>query len=113
MFIIFWRGKGFLAPLFGILGFIILLVLTHFIPDNTQSKLITRICVFVSGAIAAGLCWRIGSKLNDPKQNRVVIDKQTGQEITLKRQHTFMFIPMQYYAFLWAAIFATGIFIQH
>jgi hypothetical protein len=35
---------------------------------------------------------------------RVVIDKQTGEELTLQPKHTFFFVPIQYWAVLLPAI---------
>jgi hypothetical protein len=35
---------------------------------------------------------------------RTVIDKQTGQEISLRRKHSLFFVPMEY----WGPIVAVG-----
>jgi hypothetical protein len=33
-----------------------------------------------------------------------VIDKATGQEITLNQRHTMFYVPMRYWAFFWAGV---------
>ena len=35
---------------------------------------------------------------------RTLIDKATGREFVLRREHSFMFVPMEYWTFILAAI---------
>jgi hypothetical protein len=57
------------------------------------------------GAIISGIIiWIVGNKLNSPAKDKVMIDKQTGQEVVLKPNHSFLFIKMQYWAFIVGAI---------
>jgi hypothetical protein len=50
-------------------------------------------------AIAAVPVWLLARHL-DARPGRVVIDKQSGQEITLRGAHDFFFIPLK----VWPAI---------
>ena len=48
--------------------------------------------------LSAAICWFLGSYLRK-RSDRIVIDKQTGKEIVINQsQHTFMFVPMHYWA---------------
>ena len=51
------------------------------------------------------LVWYVGRSLNK-KEARVVIDKKTGEEFTLKSEHSFVFISLQHWAYL---LFVLGI----
>lgn len=62
--------------------------------------------LLIGGIAGSALCWVWGNKLNAPDDDQVLIDKRTGEEIVLKNRHTFMFIPVQYFAFALLALFA-------
>jgi hypothetical protein len=47
--------------------------------------------------IAGAFVWKVGVRLNSTP-GRVVIDKETGQELTLRQHHSLFFVPMQYWA---------------
>jgi outer membrane lipoprotein SlyB len=49
----------------------------------------------VASAIAT---WIVGIRLNDPAQDRVLVDPQTGQRVVLRRRHSLFWIPMQWWA---------------
>ncbi len=106
-----WRGKGLLVPIFGFLGMTLVVALGRAVNDF-HSKLGSGLVVFACGLAAAIPCWLVGVKVNDPRRDRIVIDRETGQEIVLSVRHHFMFIPMQYYAFLYLAFFTFGAFNQ-
>ena len=94
MFII-WKGYGFLVPFIAvaIVG-VVSVVFWSLFPKT----------VFIGPCLgcflAAAAIWIIGNKFNSPAKNRVLIDKQTGQEILFKPDHSLFFIKMQYWAFL-------------
>ena len=51
------------------------------------------------------LVWCVGQSLSK-KEARVVIDKNTREEFTLKSEHSFFFISLHYWAYL---LFLLGI----
>lgn len=94
---IVWTGWGILVPFVGV--FVLAIVQFLFkgiLPLNMASAL--------AYAAAGAAIWFLGKKFNKDK-GRVVIDKETKQEIFLKgRRHTLFFIPFQYWAFVpWVA----------
>jgi len=99
---IIWSGFGFLAPLmwFGIL------ILTQFGidaamgPDTYTGNGWPKL---VAGVVAGIAIWFAGAGLNGGP-GKVFIDKETGKEVVHKKNHTFFFIPFQYWAFISVAI---------
>jgi len=60
--------------------------------------------ISVAMILAGVACWFLGQKLNG-KAPRVMIDKESGQEISMKEAaHSFFFIPVQF----WAPILIIG-----
>jgi hypothetical protein len=54
---------------------------------------------FVAFVLAAGMVWLLSDYI-EKRQARVVVDKQTGQEMTLRGTHHLFFVPLKY----WPAI---------
>ena len=94
-----WKGFGFLAPL--------IVFLAAFIGIGAGDSLGNKDLGFPVGIlIGAVIVYLIGIKLA-AKPGRVVIDKETNQEVELKSSHSFMWIPMP----IWGPIFGViGIF---
>ncbi len=58
----------------------------------------------VSLVVSAAACWSLGDYLRK-RNDRVVIDKQTGEEFVINQsRHTLFFIPMHW----WGAILLVG-----
>lgn len=68
--------------------------------DNVIGEQYRIASVLFGGAIAAGLTWWSGRKLNDPER-----PVDNGEEVAPSRRHTLLFIPIQYYAILVFAFF--------
>jgi len=104
---IIWSGFGFLAPAIAIFFLIMAEYVSEEITKNTefyqQHHSVGLLAMLISGIV----CWLIGNYLNK-KQGKVVIEKDTGKEVLLKPSHTFFFIPLRIYGFIWPII---GIFI--
>lgn len=89
---IVWSGKGFLS----VLVLLASIVLLAFVLPKEQGDIGFIISFFVAGLFS----WFMGKKLND-QEGRTVIDKETGQEMILKQDHSLFWIKMQY----WGPIF--------
>ncbi len=101
--LIIWKGAGIVVLLLGILVCLALNILCAAVfhqNDYFQNHLWAWVTsLWITGA----LCWPIGRYLH-AKPGRVLIDKATGQEITIKPEHHLMFIKVEYWAFIFLAI---------
>ena len=100
---IIWSGFGFLSPLIAFGCLVLAQVVTASATGNADAYGENRWVAFLASCIAGALCWGIGRWL-DRKQSKVVIEKETGRETVLKPSHTFFFIPLRIYAFIWPII---------
>jgi len=97
---IFFSGWGILfVPAMAIVGFVVAVVV------GATTGLDENVGFTVGGIVAAGLCWWLGTKLNDPSGDRVLVDKNSGKEVRIKSRHSLMFLPVQYWAFIIFAVF--------
>ena len=93
---IIWSGFGFLVAAF-VCGFSLLanLISNQVTPGYYDDH---RWVFAVSLLLSAPCCWLVGQKLRNRKA-QVVIDKETGKELTINRAyHAFFFIPMIWWA---------------
>jgi hypothetical protein len=101
MFIIFWRGIGFIVPVFSVVAFFLAIVLSgtlgHYgIPERWSGLL----GFAITSSIAAGLIWYIAIRVGG-RSKRILVDAATGREITIKGDGgSFMFIPTRFWAFI-------------
>ncbi|MDA0562952.1 hypothetical protein LG943_01165 [Streptomonospora sp. S1-112] len=94
---IIWRGWGIL---------VLLITGLCCVPGGlvTEAVLGADLALFgVSGGlVVAGVAvFFIGQRLNAPRQG---FHPQTGQPVLYRNQHTFFFVPMQYFAFVLLAV---------
>lgn len=95
---IVWSRGGILAPVAAILS----LVLTEYsvnvlFNDNLYYE-IHGWPKFIALTIAGLLCFLLGRFLN--KEPKTYIDKLTGEEVVFKKNHSFFFINIKYWAFI-------------
>lgn len=87
------RGKGALVPVLIVVSLLPALFLAALGPE----------ALWVSAALglaAAGVAiWKIGAAANDEDGSGEYRDAQTGARVHIPTGHTFMFIPMQWWAF--------------
>jgi hypothetical protein len=99
MFFLVWQGLGAFAlaiPLLLIVG-VYLAVYVVFGADAAA-----RFGTAGSGLAllaSAAILWKMAQRLA-ARPTRVLIDKETGEEITLREQHTMFWIPLRYWAIL-------------
>ena len=92
---IVWSGRGFLSVLILV---VVLFGLTSILPKE-QNNLAYAISLFVTGIFS----WFMGKKWNESNQ-RTMVDKNTGQEITLKPNHSLFWIKMQYWGIIFGVL---------
>src|SRR4030095_5514563 len=94
---IIWSGLGFLVA---VITFLLLLISEYLTEslfrDETyyQSHGWPKMLAFV---LAATVIWPLGTYLKRT-QGKVMIEKATGKEVVIKPNHTFFFIPMEYWS---------------
>jgi hypothetical protein len=103
--VIIWRGAGIVVPglAFVVLLLTSLVVSLLFKDDNYFGT--HGWPRLVACWITAFLLRYVGMTL-DKKETRVVVDKQTGEELVLKPHHDFFFIKLEYWAWI---LFVAGI----
>lgn len=94
--IVIWHGLGFLVAVivFGIS------LATNLIADSLYGEGYYdkhKWPFAIALVFSAVICWFLGDYLRR-REDRVVIDKTTGEELTLNQsQHSFFFIPMRWW----------------
>lgn len=89
---IVWSGKGFLSVLVLLVCFALLVSV---IPKE-QGDYAFVVALFAAGAFS----WFMGKKWNEGEA-RTMVDKETGQEVVYKPNHSLFWINMEY----WGPIF--------
>jgi hypothetical protein len=101
MFIIFWRGIGFIVPIVSVVAFFLAVVLSGTLGHYGISERWSGPLAFaILTPIAAGLIWYIAIRVGG-RSKRILVDAATGQEIAIKADGgSFMFIPTRFWAFI-------------
>ena len=94
---IIWRGLGFLVAIIGFVCLVLSEALTESIFNDDRYYQNHGWPATAGFALAAGIIWLLGKKLNSGKA-RVLIDKETGEDVLFKKHHDFFFIRMEYWA---------------
>ena len=95
---IIWKGNGIVVLILFVIGYWITSIAANSIwgADYTAA----HDWVVAAGiAIGAVFCWFAGVSMHR-RGTRVVIDKATQQEITLRPSHSLFFIPVQWWALI-------------
>ncbi len=93
---IIWKGLGFIVPIIGLVAFFVTQLALDaafgddFYTSNGWPKL-------VGAFLAAGLIF-LASRLLGKPTGKIFIDKETGQEIEMRKTHSLFFIPILYWA---------------
>jgi len=107
MFVIIWRGMGFLVAVFIFGCSLIANLITNGITGSEEYWDAHQWPLGVSFFFSSILCWFFGRLLAN-KEARILIDKKTGEEITQEPCHALFFIKMH----LWGPILMLlGIFL--
>ncbi len=95
-----WKGNGFLAIIIPVMIFIPVLMLFSAIKGNND---FTGIGIAISLALSAFATWKVGKRLNGG-DGKLLIDPDTGEKVLLKSEHSFWFINLEYWGFLWGIL---------
>jgi hypothetical protein len=102
--VIVWQGLGayaFVVPFFLYLGiFGIGTVVLGAEAARQQAGVLGGLALLLSAAL---LYW-FSQRITRTRPARTLVDKETGQEVVLHEKHTFFFVPIRYWAVLYAAI---------
>ena len=104
---IIWRGMGVLA--------LVIAVALNVLVNESANNLFgipdgfkhyrdeNKYMWFVGMSLSAIACWYLGRWLDarETRNAKVVIDKETGQEIRLVSRHDLFWIPVKWWAVVW------------
>ena len=94
--LIIWRGAGALVLLFGIISALLMNVVTSLVFNQNNYFANHAWAQAFSLWIAGAASWFTGRYLNR-RPGKVLIEKATGQEVTLKPNHSLFFIKVEYW----------------
>ena len=100
---IIWRGWGFLVAVFAFGASLAMELITESITRDDNFYQREAWPLALAFAIAGVITWFLGKTLHE-RGGRVVIDKATGQELTIDAKHTFFFVPMHYWGVVLIAL---------
>ena len=107
---IIWTRLGILVALIAIACLIGGQYLTNTIFSDAQYYQTHSWPPLVALGVAGVVVWLVGSHLNSNSTRRV-IDAETNQEMTLNDNHTFFFVPMQYWGFILPVLGIISLFV--
>ena len=94
--LIIWRGAGAAVILLAILAALVTNIVTsswfnqnNFLQDHAWAQ---TVALWLAGAG----CWFLGRYLHS-KPGRILVDKASGQEVTIKPNHSLFFIKLEYW----------------
>jgi hypothetical protein len=94
---IVWRGWGILVLVIAFAAALLVQVVVDALvgPDTYTRN--TSLWLAVALLLAAPIVWMLGRRLNG-RAPRVLTDQQTGEEVILRPDHSFIWIKMEYWA---------------
>ncbi|MGC3957599.1 MAG: hypothetical protein QM813_06450 [Verrucomicrobiota bacterium] len=93
---IIWSGFGFLVAVVGFAALIFTEVISEKITGDDQFYQQHGWVILIGMLVAAALTYGL-HRLLLLQKGRAVIDKQTGQEIVLRPNHSLFFIPVKWW----------------
>jgi len=91
-----WSGWGFLVAVIVFGASLAMELVTEALVGDDRFYQVQAWPLALALALSGVLIWGVGKYLH-ARGARVVIDKATGQELTIGGQHRFFFIPMHYW----------------
>jgi hypothetical protein len=93
---IIWSGWGFLVAVIVFGASLAVELVTEALVGDDRFYQVHAWPLALALALSGVIIWGVGKYLH-ARGARVVIDKATGQELTIGGQHRFFFIPMHYW----------------
>jgi hypothetical protein len=103
-----WRGYGILVVVLAVVANIATNALAEHFWGKPLPHDIRGGAMFGGMLLAAALVYGLHLFVERSNQPRVVVDKATGQEITLKSAHDFFYVPIKFWPYILVVL---GIFI--
>jgi hypothetical protein len=100
---IIWNGWGFLVVVIGFACLLVTQLAVNSAMQDDEYYQTTGWPKLVAFVVAAIIIWPIGRALNRKRQERELVDVNTGERVVLSSGggNSLFFVPMEY----WAAIF--------
>ena len=93
---IIWSGFGFAVAVLGFAALLFTEIISEKITGNDRFYQEHGWVILIGMLVAAALTYGL-HRLLLLERGRVVIDKQTGQEIVLRSNHSLFFIPVRWW----------------
>ena len=93
---VIWRGWGILAAVIVLLALIAMELVAEAIQGSGAYQEDTELWAGLGLLLAGAVIYPLGRRLNGG-EGRVMVDKQTGQEVVIKSIHSLFFIRMEYW----------------
>jgi len=100
---IIWKGWGFLVAVFAFGASLAMELITESMTGDDTFYQRESWPLALAFVIAGVVTWFVGKALH-ARGARTVIDKATGQELTIGGSHTFFFVPMHYWGVVLIAL---------
>jgi len=98
---VIWSGLGFLVAVIGFAALILTEYVSERVTGDDQFYQEHGWVILLGMLVAAGLTYGL-HRLLLLQKGRVVIDKETGEEVVLRSSHSLFFIPVKW----WPVVFA-------
>ena len=108
---IIWKGWGFLVAVFVFGASLAMELITESIMKDDNFYQTEAWPLALALVVAGVVTWFVGQALH-ARGARTVIDKATGQELTIGGSHTLFFIPMHYWGVILIALAALPFVLQ-
>ena len=93
---VIWRGWGILAAVIVLLALIAMELVAEAVQGSGAYQEETALWAGLGLLLAGAVIYPLGRRLNGG-EGRVMVDKQTGQEVVIKSTHSLFFIRMEYW----------------
>ena len=93
---IIWRGWGILAAVIVLVALIGMELVAEALQGSGAYQEETALWAGLGLLLAGAVIYPLGRRLNGA-EGRVMVDKQTGQEVVIKPVHSLFFIRMEYW----------------
>jgi hypothetical protein len=100
---IIWNGLGYLVAVVGFAALILTEVLAEKITGDDQFYQQHGWVILIGMLVAAASTYGL-HRLLPLQKGRVVIDKETGQEMVLRSNHSLFFIPVKWWPLVFVVL---------